>query len=208
MIRRSLLRFGSFIVLFVVASAAPALQGCSASGSGSSSGGADPDETGNPTADGGAGNSDTGSSEAASGDSLVVTFDGASVTGRIVECGYMEDGTYQTMECAFELDNGNTVRIIYLSPAGSGFVPTGSVNVPLQGGVLVSVQMMETGKVEHVTVDDMPWRAKGTLNLTATGEGGHWAGTAEGTFTRTYGMFSSKPDPAPIAFKMAWDKKK
>lgn len=207
MIRHSSLRHASFIVLFAVASATPALQGCSASGSSSSSSGrAEPSETENSTSDGGAGSRDSGSMDAARGDILVVTFDGASVAGSVKTCGYTQDSTYRTMECALDLANGNTVRIRYLAAAGSGFAPTGSVNVPRQDSVLVTVQMMETGKTEYATEEDVPWSAKGTLNLTATGEGGHWAGTAEGTFSRN-NPFSSKPIPNPIAFKIAWDKK-
>lgn len=191
------LRF-SLVVAFAIVH-----QACSAGGTSSSSGGVEPNEN-----DGGGGipASNDGGADAVNAASTVVTFDGKAISGFVKSCGYSQDATYRTMTCNLELSNGNTITVSYLSGAGSGFAPTGSVNVPRQDNVLVTVQMMETGVTPYATAEDTPWSGKGTLSLTATGADGIYAGSAQGTFTRN-NPFSSKPTPAPIAFEISWSKK-
>jgi hypothetical protein len=167
----------------------------------------EPNDLARPATDGGVPNSDGGNADSASGDSLVVAFDGAPVNGTVKSCGYSQDATYRTMDCVLDLADGNTVTVSYLSAAGSGFAPTGPVSFPRQDDVLVTVQMIETGTIPYRTVEDVPWSGSGALTLTATGEGGRYAGTAKGTFTRD-NPFSSRPTPGPIAFTISWSAKR
>lgn len=177
------------------------LAGCS--GSGSSQTGAVSDSDGGTAEDGGTVVRDSGLPDAQTGDNVSVTFDGKSVGGKMHACGYTQDSTYRTMECSFDLDDGNTITVSYLGAAGSGFAPLGSVDVPRQDNVLVTVEMMETGKVAYATEEDTPWSGKGTLVLTGTGEGGKYAGSAKGVFSRN-NPFSSKPTPSPIDFSFSF----
>lgn len=172
-------------------------------GTGSSQTGPISDDDSGMPSDGGSKASDAGASDAKAGDAVTLTFDGKNVGAKMHSCLYTQDSTYRTMECKLDTDDGNTITVSYLSAAGSGFAPLGSVEVPRQDNVLVTVEMMETGKVPYSTEEDVPWSGKGTLTLTATGEGGKYAGSAKGVFSRN-NPFSSKPPPSPIDFALSF----